>query len=226
MLKLFSTSIFAPDGVDADIEKRVISGGTALNGEEDEIATDGGGRWFFEITEPYLDDPSTGKAWRALSAYLDGGARPVIVDICDCRYQPSDGSALVPHSDGTPFSDDSLYESGGAGTTITAAAALRATSIQLDMSELAEPLIGGERFTIDHPTYRARLYQIAEVDGSTVTIRPPLREAVTAGTLISFKQRCVMRLDGDMRSPTTLGFMESPGARFVEHFPGPDGYAS
>lgn len=222
MLKLFSTSIFAPDGVEADLERRVISGGTALNGEEDVIATDGGGRWFFELTEPYLDDVAIGRAWRALSAYLDGGATPIVVQICDCRYQPAGGYALVPHSDGTPFSDDTEYMSGAGGTTVTVDAALRATSLELaDITALGDVV----RFSIDHPTLRHRLYQVTEIDGSTIRFRPPLREAVAAGTEISLELRCVMRLDGDMRSPTTLSFMDSPGARFVEHFPGEGGYA-
>lgn len=226
MPKLFSPSIFAPDGIEADLERRVISGGTALNGEEDVIATDGGGRWFFELTEPYLDDVPVAKAWRASAAYLDGGARPIIVSLCDCRYQPTSGFSQVPHSDGAPFSDDSEYTQGSASVTLAASAALRATSIQVEIESLPEDLIGGEKFSIRHATMLDRWYEIAEVrDDGWLTIRPPLREATPAGAELNFDDpRCVMRLDGEMRSPTTLGFIDSPGARFVEHFPGSEGY--
>lgn len=229
MLKLFSPCIFAPDGIEADLERRVISGGTALNGEEDVIATDGGGRWFFQLSDPYLDEPDIAQAWRAMSAYC-GPGRPVIVAFCDPRHQPAANFVTVPHSDGTPFSDDTEYAQGGAIGRAVADAALRATTLTIDTATFEDDLVGGERFTIVHDTLLDRAYEISEIiavdgDNVTVTFEPPLREAIAAGASIDFANpRCVMRLDGDMRSPTNMGYAESDGARFVEHFPGDEGY--
>jgi hypothetical protein len=228
MPKLLDMAYFSPEGIEVDLEQRVISGGTALNGEEDVVATDGGGRWFSQITDPYLDDVPVAKAWRALSGYLDGGANPIRLRICDCRHQPGSEITTVPHSDGTPFSDDTEYAQDGAVATVTANAALRATTLAIDTSLLPEDLGGGERFTVIHTTYLDRLYEVIEVDedAGTITFRPPLREAVAAGASLNFGAlTCMMRLDGEMRSPTSFGFAESPGARFIEHFPGPGGYA-
>lgn len=225
-LKVFSPCLFAPEGIHADIEGRVVSGGTSLSGQEDVIATDGGGRWFFELTNPYLDGRRVAKAWRALSAHL-GAGQPIIVRICDTRHQPTNGFEQVPHSDGAPFSDGGLYLSGDCDIVTAADAALRSTSLAIDIVTLPEPLVGGERFSIVHDTMLDRIYEISEIseDRTTVFFTPPLREAVPAGTELNFEDpRCVMRRDGDMRSPTTMGYAESPGVRFVEHFPGPGGY--
>jgi len=225
-LKVFSPCIFSPDGIEADREQKVISGGTSLSGADDTIATDGGGRWFAQFSEPYLDEPVIAKTWRALSAHLSG-ARPIIVRLCDARHQPAGGFVEVPHSDGTPLSDDTLYVSGETDVRAATDAPLRATTLAVDVVSLPEDLTGGERFSIQHPTMLDRAYEISDidVDAGTITFEPPLREAVSAGTPINFEDpRCVMRIDGAMSSPTRMGFAESPGVRFVEHFPGPGGY--
>jgi hypothetical protein len=227
MVLVFPTALFAPNDVDFDIEKRTVAGGTALNGEEDLIVTDGGGRWAGTIADVYLDDPIVGKAYRALSALSDGGATPFAVPFCDHRYQPdSSARATVPHSDGTPFSDDTEYSQEGSGVTVAAEAALRATTMVLaGLDLMADPLVGGETFSIDHPTLRYRAYRVATVEGAVITFRPPLRESVVAGTEVSFDPICMMRLEGEMRSPVSLGgFIDAPPIRFVEHFPGPGGY--
>lgn len=225
-MKVFPTCLFAPDGQDVGIERRTISGGTALSGDEDIVATDGGGRLFYEISDPYLDETPTALAWRAIDAYMDGGARPIIVPFCDGRHQPGGYLDTVPHSDGSPFSDESEYETASASATVTAVAALRATVLEIDFVGLGRSLLGGEWLSIDHPTMRWRAYRIAEVIELTDTtaklsIRPPLREAVTVGESVDFNDpRCVMRIEGEMRSPMSMGFASSSGARFVEDFSG------
>lgn len=230
-MKLFPTCLFAPEGQEADIEKRVVSGGTALSGEEDVIETDGGGRVFVEFTDLYLDDPEVALAYRALSALSDGGATPFIVPLCDARHQPTNGLLTVPHSDGSTFSDETEYEQADSEASLSADAALRATTLVLDIAGLPRALLGGEWLSIDHLVHRHRAYRIAEIveqsaTSATVKIRPPLREAATAGTDVNFADPlCVMRVDGDMRSPTVMGYAVGDRVRFVEHFPGDEGYS-
>ncbi len=226
-MKQFPTCLFAPNDVNADIERRTISGGEAISGDEDLIATDGGGRVFVEFDDPYLDVPRVAKAWRAVSAYLDGGARAIIVPFCDARHQPTQGRVTTTHSDGTTFSDETEYVQGDAFGEIAVSAALRATTLQLQGLVLPEDLEGGEWLSIDHPTMRWRAYRIAEITAydavagtAIVSIRPPTREAVEAGTIVDFADpRCTMRLDGPMPSPTSIGYA-SGNARFVEDFTG------
>ena len=227
-MKNFPTCLFSPDDQEADIERRTISGGESLSGDENLIATDGGGRVFYEIGNPYLDDIDTALAWRALSAYQDGGARPVIVPFCDARHQPSNGFTHVLHSDQTTFSDETPYVQGSASGEVAADAPLRATVLEIKALVLARTLLGGEWLSIDHPTMRWRAYRIAEIleqdlDAGTakVSVRPPLREDVKVGEAIDFTDpRCVMRLDGDMRSPSNMGYAAGNSVRFVEDLTG------
>lgn len=226
-MKVFPTCLFAPNEFQADLDRRTISGGEALNGDEDLIATDGGGRVFVEIGDPYLDDADIALAWRALDAYLDGGARAIVVPFCDGRHQPWAESISVPHSDDTTFSDETEYVQSGAHALVGADAALRATVIQLKDIDLPRALLGGEWLSINHPTMRWRAYRIAEIlaydaDAGTalISVRPPLREAISEGEDIDFaKPRCTMRVDGGLPSPTTIGYA-SGAARFVEDFSG------
>ena len=226
-MKVFPICLFAPNEFQADIDRRTISGGEALSGDEDLIATDGGGRVFVEIGDPFLDDASAALAWRALDAYLDGGARAIIVPFCDGRHQPWAASITVPHSDDTTFSDETEYLQSGAHGLVAQPAALRATILDLEDLDLPRDLLGGEWLSIDHPTMRWRAYRIAEVleqdagaGTARVSIRPPLREAVAVGENVEFaKPRCTMRVDGGLPSPTSMGYA-SGAARFVEDFSG------
>jgi len=225
-MKVFPTCLFAPNGTEADIELRTISGGTAISGDETLIGTDGGGRVFVELEDFYLDDPETALAWSAISAWMDGGLRPMIVPICDAIHQPTNGFTYLPHSDDTPFSDESLYEQGDCVVHLAADAALRATTLYLDITELGRPLVGGEWLSIDHETWRWRAYKIAEIiaqdaTSATITIRPPLREAAAEGAEVDFNApRCVMHLSGEMRAPRNMGYAEGQPLRFVEDMTG------
>ncbi|WP_303758336.1 hypothetical protein [Sphingobium yanoikuyae] len=202
MLATFPTCQFSFASREIMVRSNVISGGTALNGDEAAIVTDGGGRWVADYQNAPLNRREKVLSWRALRALLNSGTRAIIFPICDARHQPVVSRSRVPHSDGTPFSDDSLYSSGDCEVYAAADAPLRATSLTLNIVQLGKPLIAGERFSIEHPTWSHRLYEIATIEGDQVGFRPPLREAVTAGTALNFADpRCVMRLSGDMSAP-------------------------
>ena len=203
MLDSFPTCLFAFASREMMVVQNVISGGTALDGGETVIATDGGGRWRAEYSNAPLNRRDKVMAWRAARAIMEGGAVPIIFPFCDARHQPLVRKlGGVPHSDGTPFDDTTLYEGGGGNSVALSDAPLRATSMFIDTTVLERELVGGERFSIDHPTWRHRLYEVKKVDGSRIEFRPPLREAVTSGTEIEFRDpKCVMRLTSDMIAP-------------------------
>lgn len=217
----FPTALFAFDEQEIDIERRSLSGGTALSGEEDTIQIDGGGRWFAEFANGPLLEREHTLAWRALTALLEEGATPIIVPFCDPLHQPYGGEHEVPHSDGTPFSDGSLYSGGGAVASVTADAALRATTLELAIS-LPRPLIGGEHLSIEHPTKGWRAYRAVTISDQTetsvtITIRPPLREAVAAGEVVDFANpRCLMVQHGRASTKTEIGLYGEAAIRFVE----------
>lgn len=219
-MKVFPTCLFAPNGTEAFLERRTISGGTSINDDETLIGTDGGGRVALTLQDFDLDEPEVARAWDAIDAWMDGGLRPMIVPFCDAVHQPALFFDGVPHSDGTPFSDESLYETPGTDVSLAVDAPLRATVIQVDVASLNGDPLGW--FSIDHATWRHRAYKVAEIIAQTATtatisIRPPLREATVAGTAIDFASpRCVMRIDGEMRAPRTMGYADGQPLRFVE----------
>lgn len=226
-MRVFPTHLFGFSDIDPDIDRRTITGGAALSGSEDVIATDGGGRVFVEFGDPYLDEPDLARAWRAISDVLQGGVTPVIVPLADLRHQQG-REVRVPRS--LPFWTEAEYATGTSGVTLAADAALRATTLQLAFAYVPfVPLQAGIWLSIDHATIRHRAYRIAEVvsqsgTAATVKLSHPLRIATTAGLAVELTDpRCVMRLEGEMRSPTNFGFASGGQIRFVEHFLAPEG---
>jgi len=206
------------DFEDQDVRREGLttSGGTSLSGFEDVIRTDGGGFITAEFSNGETWERRDTLAARAILDAMDGGAVPVVVHFCDRLHQPGGEMARVPHSDGTPFSDDTLYRSSGAQASLVADAAMRATAIRLTI--VAErPLIGGEMFTIVHPSWGERAYRVIGIDGDMVQIRPPLRESAQAGTSVDFDDpRCRMRLSGVPSNAINMGRFQSVAVRFVE----------
>ena len=194
----------------------VIDGGTSLSGFRDDIETTGGGFLQADFTNGFTRDKATGNAWRALTD-MDGGEAVVVLLCSERLFQPVASFARVPHSDATPFSDGSLYDSGSSGTYAVAAYAVeRATSLTLGVGQAAN-LIGGELFSIQHPAWGWRAYRIRSVIGDTITFRTPLREAVAAGTALEFdRPRCQMRKIGSTSNPTEFGKFGSCGISFGE----------
>lgn len=219
--KVFPTALLDFEGFEAGIAVREISGGESLSGVTDTIVTDGGGQWFVEASDPYLDDPEVALAWRALSNLLAGGT-PIIFPLTDARGQMM-GEVTLPVG-GLPWWPASAFSGGSTGVTVSTNAALRATALTLAVSYLPQPIRFGQIFSINHPTMGHRAYSIIEVvsdNGSVAVVKfaPPLREATTAGAAVDFVDpKCVMRLDGEMRAPRQSGFANGGTVRFVEHF--------
>lgn len=205
------------------MERRVIVGGASLSGQEDVVATDGGGRVYIEFSNVDLDDVTLAQAWRGMSATLQDGVVPVIVPLGDLRHQFG-RDIRVPRTVG--FWTEAEYAVGTSPIKLASGAALRATTLDLALSFAPAPLRAGMWLSIDHATYRHRAYRVAEVvsqtgSAATVKISHPLREAALANTPVEMDDpRCVCRVDGQMRSPTTMGFA-SGQVRFVEHFLAP-----
>lgn len=219
-MKVFPTCHFNFEGRDVDIERRVLSGGTALSGDEDTIAVDGGGRLYAVFSNAYLDDPELALAWKAINAGY-GEGRPIAVQIGDAREQMMGDIALPPRV--LPLWDDDDFASIESHATVAAAAALRATEISVDVTDLPRPVRAGQWFSVDHTVHRHRAYRIFEIvsdDGDTavLAIRPPLREALGGGEAVNFTDpKCMMRIDGGAPSPSSLGYSEG-SIRFVEDF--------
>ncbi|MCA9267645.1 MAG: hypothetical protein KDA41_04215 [Planctomycetales bacterium] len=218
MVDVFPTGRFGFMTQEIDIERATLEGGEAIAGGSDRISTDGGGRVFAEFADGSLVDRDTVLAWRALLGILEEGVTRMVVPFCDARHQPVVGPQTTTYSDDTSHSDGSLFSGSTAVLAATAAAVLRATTLEV-AGALPRPLLGGEWFTIVHPAKGERAYKVRTVadDGSSLTFRPPLREAVAVGEELDFSHpRCLMVQDG--RAPNRLEFRRATTAaiRFVE----------
>lgn len=220
MADRFPTGRFGFLEQQVDIERQTMEGGESLAGGSDRIATDGGGRVFAEFGGGELVDRDKVLAWRALLGILEDGVTPMVVSFCDARHQPVVGMKTTTYSDDTTHSDGTPFAGGAGGAEVatTAAAALRATSLAF-AGTFPTPLIGGEWFTIDHPTKGPRAYKVRTVNdpAGTLTFRPPLREAVASGTPLDFNDpRCIMVQDGRASSALVNRRQTTAAIRFVE----------
>lgn len=206
---------FGFNKVDVRRVGNIVDGGTALSGITDQTEADGGGYIQADFSEGTARTKMAGNAWRVISDADASDAFDVLL-CAERRFQPVGAIAMVTHSDDTPFDDDTEYVSGSASFTATAAAALRATTLLIDGTSTT-PLIGGELFSIQHATWGWRAYRVRSVDGNTITFRPPLREAIDAGTMLEFDTpRCQMMLAAKTSNPTENGRFTACAVSFVE----------
>jgi hypothetical protein len=202
------------------------------------IRSDGGGFWSCSMSDVSLSGAGIAKGrdrqkistllWRAVRQICDGGVNPIVVPRNDALFRPwpeavAPGSVIdIPHSDGSLFSDGAGYYQSVINIVASAAAALRATQLYLGIG-YAGQLMGGESFSINHPTMGWRMYEIATVQivatDTVITFNPPLREAVPYQTQLEFdRPRCTMRLanPGSMDLSVQPWTFNTASVQFVE----------
>lgn len=230
-LRVFHPCQWHFDDQDIRVAGATVSGGVSLSGIEDIIRTDSGGYWLADFgNADFGDRDAAGRAetlsWRAVNAGMLGGSVPVVVQFCDRFHQPVLDVTKVPHSDQTPFSDRSLYQSGGASATVAAvqngqAGGNRATVIEI-APVFGQSLIGGERFTHVHATWGERAYEVYSVEpveggGLRLTFQPPIRGGIAIGDELDFDNvRCRMRRISEPSNPLNMGVFSSASISFRE----------
>lgn len=217
---VFPAHIFNPGVVQARIVQNTISGGVALSGDEDVIATDGGGRWEISYSDISLDTPQLLRAWEAWLDYLAGGTVEVLVPILSLETAPRPYLGKHPSGPSELLADDALFPTrvAFAEPYIIAKAAssapLRATTLAIDV-ERGAPIEGGEKFEI-----AGRVYRIGRPDGAGWKISPPLRGPVTSGAALNFDWplvQCRMRPE-DFSVSIAFGQLADGNITFIESF--------
>ncbi len=225
MTYVFPAHIFNPDLVRADVVPKVVSGGTAINGEEDVIATDGGGRWEISYGQINLDDPDTLRLWEAWMAHLAGGAQSILVPLLSLSTAPRGvgGNGLAAPSD--VYADDEEYptEVRFASPSIVANvvddAALRATSLTILVTQGAT-IKAGSKFSIGSRGYKVERVTARDGMEATCRITPPLREPVSADDAVNFDWpvvECRAVPAQDFAVASMLGMYADTQISFVEH---------
>lgn len=184
---VFPAHIFNPTKVRAVIERKSVSGGVSLSGVEDTMLTDGGGRWVISFSGISLDSPEALNAWEAWNGYLAGGNADVLVPVLSVSTapRPALGKGFADPSD--IWADHHLFPTQVRfaapyiEASVTAGAALRATSLGISVAR-GSPIRGGEKVGIGDRVHRIG----RETSPGTFSVEPPLRAAVSAGTVANF----------------------------------------
>ena len=215
----FPIHLFNPSGIKAGLIGRAVQSPPSISGIGQSLRSDGGGYWVVQYSGITLNTADKLRAWRAWESELDGGATRVIAPVPDLFLAPRPlaGKALAVPSGLVSTSDDPYFPEaiGFASPFIVAtagAAALRATQVTITVTQGSRAK-GGQLFAIDHPDAGRRLYQIGRVlsqsgQTATVTIRCPLRQAVSAGTPVDFNWpgvESVMMPDNDITADIQIG---------------------
>ena len=181
---------------DVDIVRvgNATDGGTSLSGISDPIESDGGGYWRGQWSNGSTRDAATGLDWRLVADVLAGGTVAVNVLFCAERlFAPTLAAKHLPLQP-SPFSDGSEFTTTASFTA--SAAALRATTFVITTGPYAQPIRPGMKFSVQHSVWGWRTYSLQSLapDG-TATFMPPLRQAISAGTLLEFDWvRCQMHV--------------------------------
>ena len=218
--------VFNPEPVQADVVSRVISGGTALNGDEDVIATDGGGRWEISWGEIDLDTVYQRRLWGAWSSHLSGGAQPVLVPLLslDTAPRPIAGNGLATPSDiyanDDWFPTEVRFASPLIQAVVVSVADLRATTLTILVTQGA-PVQPGVRFSIGNRAYKVVRVTARDRHIATCIISPPLRNAVEAGAAVNFNWPVVQArsvIGQSLAQSVSFGSFATVSVNFVEDF--------
>lgn len=215
---LWPIEVLPPRNLALDIAPRSLAAPSSVSGVTQVVSSDAG---IWKITYdavPVVDEQRV-KAWRAIANLLEGRLGSILVPITRF-YQPVPEGAeplydQLPHSDDSFFDDDTGYVGRVIDVVTVGTMALRAVSgtVAVNYAGQIEP---GQHFSVGERLYRVRSF---DADTGTITFRPPLREAVPAGTNLEFDSPvCRMRLASDdaMDLNLELGRFGFPTVQFIE----------
>ncbi len=198
------------------------SGGRTLGGLMPSIRTDLG-HWRIELGGIPMHGQAKLRTWDAIDSYLGGSSGRIAVPAWSMDSAPySSGKeeplVLLPHSDGSSFSDGSLYQQNAISVASVGATAIGATVISMRLINGAADL-SGVRFSYNHALYKTGQVVSVEDDIWTVRITPSVRELIPPGADLEFdRPTCVCNLaenDGMQRSMNADRF-ERASVSFVE----------
>lgn len=199
------------------------SGGPSLGGVQSATRTDLGW-WNISLTDVPLMFTEQRRTFDAISQILGGRSGVIAVPAWSIDTAPyldecyPDPQPLTPHSDMSPFSDDSLYSQDAISVVTVGQTAIGSTVITLKLISGASDL-SGIRFSYQHALYQTG--QVVEVNGDEwkVRITPTIRAVIPDGAELSFdRPTCLCRLveDAGMARASNGVKVETVTVNFVE----------
>ena len=200
-----------------DVVGVAVESPPSLSGVSSAIDVSGGGLWSIKLQKISLFSAASHKALVRYSTRLNGGVRSMIIPLRTEILMPlADGepSAVrgIRFAGGIPFAGGSTFVAPGVIAEMAASASAGAGTVSL-LIRHGGGLLGGEVFSIRHPTKEDRAYRIGDIDevrivpgGTrwTVAIRPTLRDVARAGQMVRFwRPRIKARLPAKTTMPWT-----------------------
>lgn len=228
---VFPTRALGPESMSFDVAGAAIGGGANLVNEQQMADASGGGRVTADFGPIHLNTRESVLMWRRFARAAKSGAQAILVVLGDRRYQPVNNPYTGADTVGldTWVADDTSWSPSEVTATVSADAALGATSLGFAFTAPVA-LLGGEWFSILHATYGWRFYSVERVQSggtvgsavaTTITISPPLREAVSSGSHLNFENpRGLMQVVGKVAESIDQLRFGKAQASFVE-WPGP-----
>ncbi|MHA6731746.1 hypothetical protein [Devosia sp. A369] len=109
---------------------------------------------------------------------------------------------LIPHSDGSTFSDGSGYAQ-GVTAPILGTAAAGATSLQINADYLGNFISSGHIFSINDWPYQATGIE-GQGENAVLYFETPLRRPVTSDDEINLNATCLATLEGDLEGASRV----------------------
>lgn len=224
-LSIFPMPIFNPTDFKAGVRHRVIEGGTALNGVQDTIAADGGGRWVIEASGIILRDTVTRRAWNQWDAYMQGGARVFSVPLLTLRDAPRPQAGGRPlrvsdlSTDDPVFPTEVKYASPYIAARVVNALAIGDVQAVIRIDR-GSRLDGGEIFSVGDRAYVVERVLSRSGQSATVRISPPVRTAILADSPANFewpRVQCRAVIGQDIIPTLSQGY-GTVSISFVEDF--------
>lgn len=221
---IFPVHLLAPRKVARYLERQVLSGGTALSGDEDVIEVDGGGRWAVQYEGIQLVDAEQARVWEAWNEYLSGGVNTCLVPLLSFATGPRPSTQLGgPKRPSDLYYDDRewptelRYAARDHEAEFSAPGNLRDTAAGLRVTR-GPGISSGQLFSYGD----GRLHRVVRPNGGGIfKILPPLRGAVAAGAEVSFdfpvvrarmapNENFAIGLERGRQGEVSVKFVESP----------------
>jgi len=198
------------------------SGGRSLGGFDASVRTDLG-FWSVELSDVPVSSVAQRRTWLAIRKALGGRSGLIAVPVWSQDVAPFasgkfEPPTLTPHSDQTPFSDETFYRQGSISIRSAGVTGIGQAIIRLRVLN-GSPDLAGVRFSYAHALYETGPIIEADGDVVTVSISPTVRATIPDGVELEFDDPtclCHLASDDQMAAGVDAVPFERRSVSFVE----------
>lgn len=209
---MWPAELLTPSEILANQVPFTRSGGRTINGIERATKTDRG-FWHIAMVDVVLHEKAQRRTWNAIRTALNGRSGLLVVPVWSFDTAPYssgdiEGDVLVPHSDGTSFSDGSLYRQGSISVRVVDNVPMGATSVKLQALSAENDLVG-IRFSYNHALYETGPANSISGTIWDVAIFPAARAPIPAGSDLEVNlPTCLVHLEDDRGMDISLNAIQ------------------